>query len=76
MTCWSSSPPVLVCLLQDALGKAGALVLVVETLKVHQGHAGVAQRACYALGQLAFNNAAHQVTSTGGKQDPVGGGGG
>ena len=75
MSCVSSSP-FLVCLLQDALGKAGALVLVVETLKVHQGHAGVAEMACAALANLARNNAANQVTSTGGKQDPVGGGGG
>ena len=64
----SSSPPFLVCLLQAALGKAGAPVLVVETLKVHQGHAGVAERACIALGQLAFNNAANKVTSTGGNK--------
>ena len=64
----SSSPPFLVCLLQDALGKAGAPVLVVATLKVHQGHAGVAEMACAALGHLAYNNAAHQVTSTGGNK--------
>ena len=62
--------------LQTIFVAAGAHVALVETLQVHQGHAGVAEKACIALRWLTLNNAAHQVTSTGGKQDPVGGGGG
>ena len=64
--------PFLVCLvwLQDALIKAGALPVVVEALKAHQGHAGVAEQACRALGWLANGNAANQVTSMGGEEKP------
>jgi hypothetical protein len=46
--------------------------LVVEALKAHQGHAGVAQQACGALRYLANDNAANQVTSMGGKKNPAG----
>ncbi len=63
----------LVCLvwLQNAFRVAGALPVLVEVLKVHQGHAGVAEQACFALGFLACftlghradNNDAIQVTS-------------
>ncbi len=61
-----------VCLvwLQDALRAAGALPVLVATLTAHQGHAGVAERACIALGDLADGNAANQVTSMGGKKQP------
>ncbi len=54
----------LVCLvwLQDALRDAGAFPWLVEALNAHQGHAGVAYRACFALGYLAYGNAANQVT--------------
>ncbi len=57
----------LVCLvwLQAALRDAGALRVLVKALKAHQGHAGVAEQACYALGQLAGANSAIKVTSMG-----------
>ena len=67
----------LVCLvwLQDALRVDGALPLVVAALTAHQGHAGVAEQACFALGRLADYNDANQVTSMGGRNNPAGGGG-
>ncbi len=67
----------LVCLvwLQDALRVAGAFPVLVAALTAHQGHAGVAYQACFALGCLAANNAANQVTSLGGRHNPAGGGG-
>jgi hypothetical protein len=45
----------LVCLvwLQDALRAAGAFPVLVATLTAHQGHAGVAEQACIALGHLS-----------------------
>ena len=46
---------------QDAIRASGGLEAVMEALKVHQTHPGVAQQACFALGQLAVNNAANQV---------------
>ena len=57
----------LVCLvwLQDALRVDGALPLVVAALTAHQGHAGVAEQACWALCRLAYGNAANQVPSMG-----------
>ncbi len=51
--------------LQDALVAAEAHVLLVETLKTYHDHAGVAERACNALADLARDNSANQVTSAG-----------
>jgi hypothetical protein len=67
---------VLLVWLQDALRVAGALPALVEALTAHQGHAGVAEKACIALRNLAVGNAANRVTSMGGKKQPqlVGGG--
>ena len=50
--------------------------MLVAALTAHQGHAGVAEQACFALGYLAYNNDANQVTSMGGKETTqlVGGG--
>ncbi len=56
--------------LQDALRAAGAFPVLVAALTAHQGHAGVAEKACIALGCLAFKNDANQVTSMGGKKQP------
>jgi hypothetical protein len=51
--------------LQDAIREAKGHLALVEALKMHQGHPGVAERACAALHSLGKDHAAIQVTSTG-----------